>query len=443
MDLDAVADELYGLRPEEFVAARDRRALAARKAGDQALAKEIGALRRPSLGAWVSNLLVRRQRAEVEPLLGLGEELRRAHRELDGARLRELARRQSEVIGTLGRQARRLAAEAGRPVGEAVQREVEETLHAALADPGAAREWAAGRLVKPLSATFGFPEADEAALDRRPAIPPTTAPRKHPEAEEPGGRTTERKRGPAEEPAAPKVRQKRGTAEKPSGHGTERKRAATEEPDGHATPRKRADAEEPDGHATPRKRADAEEPDGHATPRKRADAEEPDGHATPRKRADAEEPDGHAAPRKRADAEEPGGRGARRERGGTGEHEDELARRRRLREARDAAREAERELHVRETEAGAAGRAADEARERADRADRSVRELRARLREAEEEQRQARTDVQAARDRARQADRAVREARRRAATAAARAERLAGPGAGRTSRRPAHRLVTR
>ncbi|MEU1013754.1 hypothetical protein [Streptomyces sp. NPDC005890] len=172
MDLDAVADELYGLRPEEFVAARDRRALEARKAGDQPLAKEIGALRRPSLAAWVSNLLVRRQPDEVQPLLGLGEELRRAHRELDGARLRRLARQQNEVIGALGRQARRLAAEAGHPVGEGVQREVEETLHAVLADPEAAREWAAGRLVKPLRSTAGFPAADETLLARRPAPEP-------------------------------------------------------------------------------------------------------------------------------------------------------------------------------------------------------------------------------------------------------------------------------
>ncbi|QTE02808.1 hypothetical protein [Streptomyces cyanogenus] len=172
VDLDTVADELYGLRPEDFVAARDQRALDARKAGDQALGKKIGALRRPSLAAWVSNLLVRRQSEEIEPLLRLGEELRRAHRELDGARLRGLARRQNEVIGALGRQARRLAAEAGHPVGEGVQREVEETLHAVLADPEAAREWAAGRLVKPLRSTAGFPAADETLLARRPAPEP-------------------------------------------------------------------------------------------------------------------------------------------------------------------------------------------------------------------------------------------------------------------------------
>ncbi|MEU0007915.1 hypothetical protein ABZ079_27455 [Streptomyces sp. NPDC006314] len=171
MDLDAVADELYALRPEEFVAARDQRALDARRSGDQALAKEIGALRRPSLAAWVSNLLVRRRPEEVQPLVGLGEELRRAHRELDGPRLRRLARRQNEVIGALGRQARRLAAEAGHPVGEGVQREVEETLHAVLAAPEAARAWAAGRLVKPLHSTIGFPATDEAVLGRGPAVP--------------------------------------------------------------------------------------------------------------------------------------------------------------------------------------------------------------------------------------------------------------------------------
>ncbi|MGW3359777.1 hypothetical protein ACWDFL_30885 [Streptomyces bungoensis] len=175
MELHAVAEELYGLRPEEFVAARDRCAARARASGDRALAKEIAALRRPSLSAWVSNLLVRRRSAEVRPLLALGDELRRAHRELDGSRLRLLARRQGEVIGALGRQARRLAAEAGHPVGDGVQREVEETLHAVLADPEAARQWAAGRLVKPLSAAIGFPAADEAAVARRPTPPAAPA----------------------------------------------------------------------------------------------------------------------------------------------------------------------------------------------------------------------------------------------------------------------------
>ncbi|MFE1445355.1 hypothetical protein [Streptomyces olivaceoviridis] len=205
MDLDAVVDELYGLRPEEFVAARDRRVRDAREAGDQALAKEIGALRRPSLAAWVSNLLVRRQPEEVQPLLGLGEELRRAHRELNGSQLRRLARRQNEVIGALVRQARRLAAQAGHPVGEGVQREVEGTLHAALADPEAARELAAGRLVKPLSSMIGFPAADGSLLGRRPAPEPKAPARG-------GGREEEEDEGRQEDKAREEAARKEDEA---------------------------------------------------------------------------------------------------------------------------------------------------------------------------------------------------------------------------------------
>jgi hypothetical protein len=177
VDFDAVADELYRLRPEDFTAARDTRVAAARTAGDRALAERIGKLRRPSLSAWVSNLLVHEQPGEVGPLLRLGEGLRQAHQDLDGAQLRELSRQQHRLISALSRQARHLAAQAGHPVGEDVQREVETTLRAVLADPGAAEEWAAGRLVKPLSAALGFPATAEGAVGRRaPAAPPRTPP---------------------------------------------------------------------------------------------------------------------------------------------------------------------------------------------------------------------------------------------------------------------------
>ncbi|MFF7725512.1 hypothetical protein [Streptomyces sp. NPDC008001] len=157
MDFDAVADELYGMRPNEFTAARDRHAAAAREAGDRALAKRIKELRRPTAAAWAGNLLVRRSPEQVDALLRLGESLRRAHRELDGARLRELSRRQYALVTTLAQQARQLAAEAGTRIGDAAQREIEATLHAALADPGAAQTWAAGRLDRALSAPVGFP----------------------------------------------------------------------------------------------------------------------------------------------------------------------------------------------------------------------------------------------------------------------------------------------
>ncbi|MFF3322607.1 hypothetical protein [Streptomyces sp. NPDC002889] len=156
MDLESIADELYALPPQEFVGARGRHQAAARKAKDRELADRIGALRRPTLSAWASNLLVRDRPDQVAGLLRLGEGLRRAHQELDPEQLRTLSRQQHAVVGELARQARRLAAEAGHPVSDEAQHEVEATLHAVLADPQAAQEWADGHLVRPLSPPVGF-----------------------------------------------------------------------------------------------------------------------------------------------------------------------------------------------------------------------------------------------------------------------------------------------
>ncbi|WP_419993931.1 hypothetical protein [Streptomyces boninensis] len=156
MDLESIAEELYGLPPAEFIAARDGHVATARRAKDPALAKQIAALRRPTLAAWASNLLVRSEPAQVNTLLHLGEGLREAQSTLAGDQLRELSRQRNTLVGELARAARRLASEAGHPVGDAVQQEVESTLHAVLADRDAAGEWASGRLVKPLVAGAGF-----------------------------------------------------------------------------------------------------------------------------------------------------------------------------------------------------------------------------------------------------------------------------------------------
>ena len=175
MDLETVADELYRLRPEEFTATRAARMAEARTAGDRALADSIGKLRRPSLSAWAGNLLVHESPGEVEPLLRLGEGLRQAPRDLDGAQLRELSRQQRVLITALSRQAGQLAAQAGHPITEAARHEVENTLRAVLADPDAAREWASGRLVKPLAAGTGFPARAEGAAPAPPRPAARTA----------------------------------------------------------------------------------------------------------------------------------------------------------------------------------------------------------------------------------------------------------------------------
>jgi hypothetical protein len=159
VELDEVADELYGLRPQEFTAARNEHAQRARAEGRRELAESIRGLRRPTLAAWASNLLVREQGEQVAPLMHLGEELRGAHRNLDGEELRALSHKQHQLVDALVRQADQLASAAGSPLGPQARQEVAQTLHAVLADPDAAREWAAGHLSKPLSATPGFEAA--------------------------------------------------------------------------------------------------------------------------------------------------------------------------------------------------------------------------------------------------------------------------------------------
>ncbi|GGO94075.1 hypothetical protein [Wenjunlia tyrosinilytica] len=159
MGWEDVAEGLYTRPPDDFTADRDRAA----KSAPRGEAARIRALRRPTIAAWVTNLLTRHDRDQIQAFLGLGEQLRRAHRELDGDQLRELTRQQRRVVSMLSEQARKLAEQAGRPVGENVLREVEATLHAALADPDAARQVASGRLTTSLTPPSGFGPVGESA----------------------------------------------------------------------------------------------------------------------------------------------------------------------------------------------------------------------------------------------------------------------------------------
>src|SRR3954462_1648408 len=151
VELDEVADELYAVPPEEFIALRKERQDAAKADGDKALAKEIGALPKPSAAAWVSNLLVREQREEIESLVELGTLLREAQENLAGDQLRALDVQRRQLVAALTRQARALANDAGHPVSTAVATQVEDTLRAAMADPEAGEALLSGRPTPPMS----------------------------------------------------------------------------------------------------------------------------------------------------------------------------------------------------------------------------------------------------------------------------------------------------
>jgi hypothetical protein len=146
VDVEAVTDELYGLVPGEFTATRDARAAEARRAGDREAAEAIRRLRRPSAGAWLANLLVRRSHGQVLALLEVGAAMRQAHADLAGGELRRLAERRHELIAGLKAEAQGLATGAAHPANEASLAELEATLEAASADPAAAEALRTGRL---------------------------------------------------------------------------------------------------------------------------------------------------------------------------------------------------------------------------------------------------------------------------------------------------------
>jgi hypothetical protein len=166
-NLAQVADELYALAPAAFTAARDERAGQARASGDAGLAAEIRKLRRPTVSAWLVNTLVREAPGQVGELLELGESLRAAQQALDGDRLRDLSAQRRQLVTAATQEAKQLAAQAGQAVSAQVEREVQETLEAALAGPAIADAVRSGRLTRALAYAGlgeGIGESDAVAV---------------------------------------------------------------------------------------------------------------------------------------------------------------------------------------------------------------------------------------------------------------------------------------
>lgn len=168
---------LYAGPFDDFVAQRRALAHHLRDAGDAAAAKAVLAWRKPTRAAWLVNVLTATDPDLVDEFLELGPQLARAHRDADGARLRELSRARSRLVDQLSS----AAVEAGRTRGyaatSAVRDEVTQTLTAALADPDLAENLRAGRLIQAERASGFGPAGSLSPL--APVIPlhPEMAPR--------------------------------------------------------------------------------------------------------------------------------------------------------------------------------------------------------------------------------------------------------------------------
>lgn len=136
--------DLYALPPEEFTAARDTAVK---------LDPSLKVLRRPTVSAWLVNLLVRREPALVEQLLSLGVRLAQAQRSGAAGALRDLGAQRRALVEAVAGRSLELGARSTTP---ATRAEVVGTLEAALADGDSAAAVRSGRLVRPLSyAGFG------------------------------------------------------------------------------------------------------------------------------------------------------------------------------------------------------------------------------------------------------------------------------------------------
>ena len=152
----------------------------AREAGQAAVAKQIGALRKPTRSAWLVNRLVRADPEVTARLAALAAELRDGG--LDGGRIRELTVARARLVDELTRQALD-----GLPAAPAaVREEVAATFDAALADPEVAANL--GTLVRAAHwAGFGLaptprrrrPAASCESQEPEPAEPSAERERRH------------------------------------------------------------------------------------------------------------------------------------------------------------------------------------------------------------------------------------------------------------------------
>ncbi|WP_327639785.1 hypothetical protein OHB24_15870 [Kribbella sp. NBC_00482] len=160
MDYEEAADAVYAAPAADFIATRNELAKQLKAGGDASGSTRLKALRKPTVAAWITNLVARTLPDELDDLLALGDEFREATADLDGERLRDLTPKRHRLLDKLSKEAARLAADEGQKVSPDVGQKLRETLDAALVDPAAGDAVREGRLSSALR-HVGFGVVDE------------------------------------------------------------------------------------------------------------------------------------------------------------------------------------------------------------------------------------------------------------------------------------------
>lgn len=135
-DLEQAVDRLYGLPVAEFTSERNKLAGRLRKEGDKEAAERVKALKKPTVGSWAANQLVRKERMKIRALTEAAEQVQKAQTKvLEGGEpklLKEADDRLSKVTADLREAAGALLSAAGHPASDALLDRVRQTLRAAV-----------------------------------------------------------------------------------------------------------------------------------------------------------------------------------------------------------------------------------------------------------------------------------------------------------------------
>jgi hypothetical protein len=148
---EEAATFLYGLDPDQFVATRNQLAATLKQAGRTQDANAVKSLHKPTITGWALNTLVREDRVQVDQLLAIGDELRRAQRDLSGDSLRTLTGQRHRLVRAVAGRVGELAEAAGHPLSPAVLEQVSRSLDAAMTDQATGAHLVQGRVVGELS----------------------------------------------------------------------------------------------------------------------------------------------------------------------------------------------------------------------------------------------------------------------------------------------------
>jgi uncharacterized coiled-coil DUF342 family protein len=180
-ELDQELERLYGLRPEAFTEARNELAKRLQQDGEKDAAREVKALRKPTIPAWILNQLARHEPELLQRLFESGDDLRRAQTQAlagGGAdELRTATSAERETVRELMQRARELAKTEGRAPPPAVLERVRTSLSAAAVDEALRPELERGTVPREFE-QVGFAQVTPqtgsrpAAKTAKPAPPP-------------------------------------------------------------------------------------------------------------------------------------------------------------------------------------------------------------------------------------------------------------------------------